>query len=130
MEPTEKITVLVVDDEYFVRALLLPALTKRGYSVLMAEGGEEGIELFTRHSEEIDLIVTDITMPRVDGVQMIEKVRSTHPDTRVLFISGVGGHLPAWASDTCGFLLKPFRISALMRAIDACLNTGWRAAQA
>ena len=123
METREKITILVVDDEYFVRALLEPILSRQGHRVLMAEGGEAGIELFSKHSGEIGLIVTDVTMPRLDGVRMIETIRKTRPDARVLFISGVGDHLPLWASETCGFLLKPFRPSQLLESIAACLKT-------
>jgi two-component system, cell cycle sensor histidine kinase and response regulator CckA len=118
----DKITVLVVDDEYLVRALLAPVLTKQGHTVLMAQGGEEGIELFSKHSAEIDLIITDITMPCVNGFQMVEAIRNSRPDARVLFISGIGDQLPAWASETCGFLLKPFRIPQLLDAIAACLE--------
>jgi two-component system cell cycle sensor histidine kinase/response regulator CckA len=130
MQPGERTTVLVVDDEYFVRALLVPALTKHGYDVLTASDGKEGMAVFFEQAEQIDLIVTDITMPGLNGVEMIEKIRRIHPGARVLFISGNSDELPAWAATSCGFLLKPFRVSRFMSAVETCLQVKPLAANA
>jgi CheY-like chemotaxis protein len=115
-------TILVVDDDPIVRAVLLPLLSKGGYTVIAAEGGAQGIEYFASHAGQIDLVVSDITMPEIDGIQMVEKIRRCRPDARVLFISGCGHTLPPWAHETCAFLLKPFRVTGLLDAVDACLS--------
>ena len=125
MTPTDlasKGTILVVDDDPCVRAVLLPALSKSGYSVIAAEGGAQGIEYFDAHSGQIDLVVSDVTMPEIDGVRMVEKIRRRRSSTRVLFISGRGDTLPPWACETCAFLLKPFRIPELLDAVASCLK--------
>jgi len=124
------LTILVVDDDPIVRALLVPVLTRQGYSVLEADGGQQGIELFFTFAPQIDLILTDITMPVVDGVRMVETIRNSHFGARVLFMSGRADTLPEWASNTCGFLLKPFQIPQLMTAIHRSLNAGTQSPQA
>jgi two-component system cell cycle sensor histidine kinase/response regulator CckA len=122
MESSQEITLLVVDDDPSVRSLLFAILTRHGYSVIEAAGAAEGIKLFSSYGRQIDLILTDITMPDLDGVSMVEEIRGRQFDGPVLFMSGRGDTLPARTSDNCSFLLKPFRIPDLLGALQTCLN--------
>ena len=112
-----------------VRTMLESVLSKHGYSVLAAGGGHEGIELYCRRHERIDLVISDITMPDLDGVAMVEQIRSMSPDARVLFTSGRADTLPEWAALSCDFLMKPFRAPKLCEAVSACLNASGKAAR-
>jgi len=108
--------------------MLESVLTRHGYSAMTATGGHEGIELYFRNQEGISLVITDITMPDLDGVAMVEQIRSLFPDVCVLFMSGRADTLPQWAGQTCGFLMKPFRAAKLFDAVKICLDAEGTAA--
>jgi two-component system cell cycle sensor histidine kinase/response regulator CckA len=81
-------TVMLVEDEDAVRMFGARALRNKGYNVVEAASGEEALEILTADAENIDVLVTDVVMPGLDGPAMIRKVRESHPDMRVIFISG------------------------------------------
>ena len=81
-------TVLLVEDEDPVRLFSARALRNKGYKVIEAKSGEAALEVIHRATEQIDLLVTDVVMPRMDGPGLIREVRQTHPDMKVIFISG------------------------------------------
>ncbi len=86
LPPKEK-TVLVVDDNPGDRRLISMALKESGCHVLEAEGGEAALEIFRQNSSVIDMVLTDIIMPRMDGVQLVERIRGIAPRIKVIFIS-------------------------------------------
>jgi PAS domain S-box-containing protein len=81
-------TVLLVEDEPAVRALLAQVLAEAGYRVLQARGGREALALSRRHDGRIDLLLSDVVMPGLGGGELARRLREGHPETRVLFMSG------------------------------------------
>ena len=81
-------TILVVDDEEQIRLLCGRALTALGYRVLLAASGAEALELCEQNANEIDLLLSDVVMPRMSGTQLAMRVGQKHPEIKVLFMSG------------------------------------------
>src|SRR5713101_5929401 len=80
--------VLVIDDEQGIRSLLDTLLRRKGYDVVLAESGRKGLELFRR--ERPDVIVLDLKMPEMDGLTVLQQVRSLDPKTPVIILTGAG----------------------------------------
>jgi two-component system cell cycle sensor histidine kinase/response regulator CckA len=110
-------TILLVEDEATVRAVAERALTRNGYTVLTAENGEAALEILARETG-IDLMVSDVVMPTMDGPTTAREARKTHPDLPILFISGYAEEqLRASIDlDRVAFLAKPFSVQALAEA--------------
>lgn len=87
-DEAQKQTILVVDDNAADRRLMSYVLADEGYRVLEADSGEAGLSVFKQHLNEIHLIVTDIYMPGMDGVEFIQNVRRLSSSPKVIFTSG------------------------------------------
>ena len=118
-------TMLVVEDEPALRRLISVSLEKRGYTVLAAEDGTEAIRILESNPSKIALVVSDIMMPKLNGLELRKKAILVRPDLRFLFISGYAedtigrmAHLPQDA----GYLEKPFLPIELARKVRALLN--------
>ncbi|MGA8617390.1 MAG: PAS domain S-box protein [Candidatus Sulfotelmatobacter sp.] len=118
-------TVLVVEDEPALRRLISVSLEKRGYTVLAAEDGTEAMRILENNPCKIDLVVSDIMMPKLNGLELRKKAILVRPEMRFLFISGYAedtigrtAHLPQDA----GYLEKPFLPIELARKVRALLN--------
>ena len=113
-------TILVADDETIVLNLLVDLLQSRGYRVLTASDGVEAAEIYSAKQDDIDLVILDVVMPRMDGLEALKKILETNPRAKVLMISGyaqidtVDNCLQAGAK---GFIRKPFRISEISEKI-------------
>jgi len=121
----EQPTVLLVEDELLVRQLLRSYLADFGCRLLVAENGIEAIRMVNESGVRIDLLVTDIVMPRVNGFEVARSVSGRWPEVKMLFISGTAlelaeGHeeLPRGAR----FLPKPFVRSELVREMTRLLK--------
>jgi two-component system, cell cycle sensor histidine kinase and response regulator CckA len=109
-------TVLFADDTPVVRRLFCEALRGSGYRVLEAEDGREALWVARRHRNPIHLLITDIAMPKIGGLELRRAIRASHPETRVLFVSGYS--MDALDADV-PFLRKPFTpITLLARVTD------------
>jgi two-component system, cell cycle sensor histidine kinase and response regulator CckA len=109
-------TVLLVEDEDPVRLFSARALRNKGYRVIEAKSGEAALELITAGKERIDLLITDVVMPRMDGPALVRRVREIHPDMKVIFISGYTEDAFRKRLDTDSeihFLPKPFSLKQL-----------------
>jgi len=84
----QEIVILVVDDEVIVRNIVQKILTKEGFAVLAAADGEEALELLQTFPDTIDLLLTDIDMPRLDGFHLAKRVPLQKPEVKILFMSG------------------------------------------
>lgn len=115
-----KAKILVVDDDSNLLELLVDTLTAIDYQAVAAPGGIEALDLLQHDS--FDLIITDIRMPDVDGLQLLKRVRRHHPNTPVLFITGVESPEIIGRAMPDGFLAKPFRISQLEQLIESTLK--------
>ena len=118
-------TVLVVEDEVHVQRLVTKALTRQGYTVVSAESAAEAITLAADERQPIDLVLTDIVMPEMNGVAMAEAIRARNPGLRVIFMSGYTddeivrrGLLDAEMI----FLQKPFTVGTLSRTVRDVLD--------
>jgi PAS domain S-box-containing protein len=115
-------TILLVEDEDEVREVLVQILMKKGYQVLAACSGDEALTIAKRHSGPLDLLLTDVTMPRMKGPQLAEHLFALSPETKVIFMSGYNDEPLAEAGRIC--LQKPFAPPVLTRTIRAVLDAG------
>ncbi|HKX91870.1 MAG TPA: response regulator [Sphingomicrobium sp.] len=116
-------TVLLVEDEPTVRAVAERALTRHGYTVLTADTGEEALEVI-RRGEPIDLLISDVVMPGMDGPTMVEHARKERADLKVLFMSGYAEEQlrESLNVDEAQFLPKPFSVQDLAEAAKRALG--------
>ena len=116
-------TVLVVEDEERIRGLLDTVLGDNGYRVLIATNGREALELAAQHDNQIDLLLTDVVMPRMGGAELADELQSTAPDLRVLFMSGYSEEILARQLITGSRVLleKPFTIVQLLDTVRSTL---------
>ncbi|MEO8276553.1 MAG: PAS domain S-box protein [Thermoanaerobaculia bacterium] len=115
-------TILVIDDESQIRKIVRTALERRGYTVLLAADGHEGVALFREHRERISVVIVDMMMPVADGPATIRALLAIAPGTRIIAASGVADSASAAKVMALGahqFLAKPFRLEELLRAVDA-----------
>ncbi len=113
-------TILVVEDEDGVRLLVERVLSRLGYRVLGARGGEEALAAAHSVDEPIDLVLCDVVMPNLSGHEIVSRVQARSPGTRALFMSGYTAHVlleqEALAQGR-SFIQKPFTPSALARKV-------------
>src|SRR5262245_24573747 len=122
MSPNGAVTILVVDDESMVSLFIARVLRRLGYAVVLAKDGMEGLNCFHQHRDEIDMVITVVRMPGMTGPDMVEAIRRDRPHIRVLFISGYNDPMPAWVTQTCGVLAKPFGAAAFLATVEKCLR--------
>ncbi len=115
-------TILLVEDEDMVRAVAERALVRHGYTVLTAAHGEEAMAILDTGTK-IDLIVSDVVMPTMDGPTLGRTARVHHPDLPILFMSGYAEEQlrKTIDLDRMGFIPKPFSVKALAEAVKATL---------
>jgi PAS domain S-box-containing protein len=121
----EPATVLVVDDEEMVRELTRASLEQFGFTVLSAADGQEGVELFAERADEVDLVLLDMTMPRMGGEEAFRELRKLRPRVPVILSSGYNEQ-DATArfagKGLAGFIQKPYRPSELLARIREALT--------
>jgi CheY-like chemotaxis protein len=119
-------SILLVEDEATVRNSLIAILKKKNYHVISASDGFEAVELMLSQMEPIDLLITDMIMPGMNGVELSEKITTMHPDIKTLFISGYSGNLLEHyklSVDNVNFLHKPFMPDVLIQTIQSILSS-------
>jgi len=122
--PARKV-LLLADDEDELRKAAVEYLQGCGFEVLSAKDGKEGIDISDAHSGRIDLVISDVVMPRINGRGLVEHIRKTRPDARILLISGYadGADLRNSSIADNAFLQKPFSFRALDEAITRLMNS-------
>jgi two-component system cell cycle sensor histidine kinase/response regulator CckA len=117
-------TILVVEDEPTLRRVAGKLLEKLGYRVIEASCGEQALEIFAEHHGDIDLVLLDMIMPGLDGLQTLARLRALNPRVRVILCSGMDEtneeDLPAGVS----FIPKPVPLEVLSQKVAAALNIG------
>jgi len=119
--------ILVVDDEPNVRDITATILARHGYRVLVAGDGSEAVALFAPRGIEIRLVVTDVSMPFLDGAAVANVVRRINPAVKILAVSGMEGgdrKAPKSPGFADAFLMKPFKIETLLDAVHRLLEPG------
>jgi CheY-like chemotaxis protein len=116
---------LLVDDEPTVLKMTREILMRYGFTVLTACDGVEALEVFEAHRDEIRMLVTDLIMPRMNGREAIEQIRSRKPDLPVILVSGYSHDLmerTALEANKIVFLAKPVNFQKLLAAIRSGLT--------
>jgi len=113
--------VMVVDDEGMIRELLRNVLETAGYSILECEDGEAAVEMFRAKFREIDLVILDLTMPRLSGQETFVRMQGIDPTARVLLSSGYSTDDIAVMDGVLGLLPKPYRPAELLKTVAQVL---------
>ena len=116
-------TILLVEDEAMVRAVAERALARQGYKILTATNGEEGLDIIENGGEQIDLVISDVVMPVMDGPSMARAAREKRPDLPIIFMSGYAEEQlrKSIDLDNIGFLPKPFSVQQIGQAAREAL---------
>jgi two-component system cell cycle sensor histidine kinase/response regulator CckA len=112
-------TILVVEDDAAVREVAMQILQAHGYQVLAAGTGAEALRVSRQHDSPIHLLLTDMVMPQMNGVELAERLQSRQPGMRVLYMSGHGHRV---VEEGMVLLSKPFTVEALIRKVRAVLD--------
>jgi two-component system, cell cycle sensor histidine kinase and response regulator CckA len=117
-------TILLVEDEEGLRALNARGLASRGYTVLEAGNGIEAIDVLEKSNRTVDLVISDVVMPEMDGPTLARELRSRNPNLKIIFVSGYAEdvfqkHLPE--PGQFAFLPKPFTLKQLVAAVKEAL---------
>jgi DNA-binding response OmpR family regulator len=118
-------SIMVVEDERSVREFVRTALSRAGYHVLAAEGGNEALAQAAAHDGVIDLLLTDVVMPGLSGRELALRFRAARPSARVLFMSGYAADVVAAEGTLAGdaeLLVKPFTPHELVERVGASLQ--------
>jgi two-component system cell cycle sensor histidine kinase/response regulator CckA len=118
-------TILVVDDDDDARRTVTRVLKRLGYKVHQEGDPREAIPFFEEHQPEIDLLLTDVVMPAMNGLTLVERLTRTDPALRVLYMSGYIQGEVSWSGvpgSVTGFLEKPITIDELGKAVRGILD--------
>jgi DNA-binding response OmpR family regulator len=116
---------LIVEDNDNLRNLLHRTLEGDGFSVFPAADGAEALHLCQQRDGTIDIVVSDIVMPRLNGLELAERIRGARPETKFLFITGFGDQFPElreWMKYGATILEKPFLPSELLHKVEDTLT--------
>ena len=115
----------MVEDEDAVRRLVRAILERLGYSVVEAVDGEEALAIWTEQAQQIDLVVTDVVMPRLDGPSFVARASAIHPVDRLIYLSGYARDATTRHQEldpTVPLLQKPFTSATLARTVRRVLD--------
>jgi two-component system response regulator AtoC len=116
-------TILVVDDELFVRELLFEFLSRENYEVILADCGEKAVELIKSQPVEVALI--DLKMPGIDGIETLNKIKESDPNTLSIIMTGYPTLESSIAALRCGaydYVIKPFKLNELKSSVEKALH--------
>ena len=116
--------VLIIDDTEEVLSALCKFFRQKGYNVLSASNGLDGLKIIENEKEALDIIITDLVLPNISGVAVISIVKKKFPHLPVIAITGWGEHPEALAKEAKADLVmeKPFKLPELEQAVQALLN--------
>lgn len=120
-------TILLIDDEQIIRAASRAMLQGLGYRVLTARDGAEGLQVFARNRQEVDLVILDMIMPKMGGMECFHRLKALDPEVRVLLASGFsqpGDLASILEGGAQGFLKKPYNMLGLSKAVSLATAKG------
>jgi CheY-like chemotaxis protein len=118
------VTILIVQSEALLRGLLQRALEGYGFSVLPSANGAEALHWSERREGTIEIVVTDIDLSDISGFELSKRIRAAHPETKFLFVTGLGDQFPELREYGAGILEKPFLPSELLSKVVDIINQG------
>lgn len=116
-------SILVVDDELLIRDLLYDFFAGQGWSISVAENGDKALDIIAH--KPVDLVLSDIKMPEMDGLALTEELKRAHPEIPVILMTGypsVDTAVTALRHRVVDYVIKPFNINQLYKTIDAALR--------
>lgn len=121
---SKKPLILVVDDEYHIRSMLIEVFELNGFQVYSAANGKEAVDLFEKHQREIDLVILDMVMPVMDGRKAFEEIRKRKQDQKVIIISGYADRedlQEILSSGALAYMSKPFQVNEIVKKVQSVL---------
>jgi CheY-like chemotaxis protein len=118
-------TILIVDDHDTIWDFLIEALQELGYLVLLAENGQDAVDIYKANHPGIDLVVLDMIMPVLGGAEAFAQIREFDPNAKVILSSGYASQeavQEVLSNGACGFIAKPHRIPVIAQAIRNVLD--------
>ena len=119
-------TILVVENEQLMLGLIERVFLQHGYQVLVAADGEEAIEVYRLHKLEIDVVLLDVGLPKVNGVDVLYKMKSENPNVRVIIVSGFLAPELRTKMQQAGvehFIDKPYMLDHVLETIQSLIET-------
>ncbi|MBN2420028.1 MAG: response regulator, partial [Deltaproteobacteria bacterium] len=118
-------TILIVDDELFVRELGVQILAKFGYNVIAASDGETAIEIYFKNRDKISLVILDLIMPGMGGKKCLNEILKKDPEAKVVIASGFspdGDAKSAMDSGAKGFISKPYNVRNMLKEVRKVID--------
>ena len=118
-------TILLIDDEEIVINISEMMLKRLGYNVLKAHSGYEGLQLFEKNKSKIDLIISDLEMPKMNGKEVMDKIREINPEIKVVLSSGAltdADEKNVMNKGFNGFIKKPYNLNTLYKKMAEIIN--------
>jgi len=122
--PAPLATILVVEDEAGIRALVRKILRRQGYEVLEAANGQDALVLCREHGQRVELLITDVLMPQMGGRELVERLQTQGHDMKVLYVSGYTDDSAIYSNELpsgTAFLQKPFTLGSLLDKVKEVL---------
>ncbi len=111
--------ILIVDDEQSAVRNLQHILSKEGCEVIATQSGQNALKLLKQHA--FDLVLTDLRMPNVDGMEILRRIKQVSPDTEVIMITGyatVSSAVSAMKTGACHYVIKPYKLDEVREALE------------
>ena len=121
---TTKEHILVVDDEEEIREIIIEILEESGYNIDSAVDGIDALEKLKKN--KYDMVLTDLMMPRLDGMELLKKMKDLYPDTAVIILTAYGTMESAIIALKMGaydFITKPFKIASITNTVEKSLTS-------
>jgi len=127
-EAEQNETIVVAEDAVPIRKMLCAMLSQSGYRCLEAADGREALDLIQAAPQAIDLLLTDVIMPNMGGIDLARRVARVEPRVRILFMSGYSDDpiVRSIERSPASFLAKPFTASALLEKVRETLDSPWQ----
>lgn len=123
--PSVRGTILVVDDSAVIRSAVVKTLKSRNYEVHTAENGRLGLEAWEQHRDAVQLVLSDVFMPELDGLSMAREIRKRSRSVPIMLMSSKLDEDSRWVAEEAGFRLlpKPFKDEVLLLLVDRLVRT-------
>ena len=114
--------ILLVEDDKLVRSVIVEVLNNYGYVMLTASNGQDGFEVFLKNQYELDLVIADVIMPKMSGIELSQEIEKVHPKTKLFFMSGYSEQVNNLEDMGVNYIKKPFDPLDLVKKIRYVLD--------
>jgi len=124
LRTNEMAAILVVDDEPLIREMLMLVLEREGFTVLSAANARQAFNKYHLFSHEIELVISDVSMPGTDGLAFAKRLLAERPDLPIILMSDHGDDVDIGPLPTLRFVTKPFDLAALLSTVHGLVSEG------